>query len=65
MLAVSDAQKHLNPNARCVLTGNPIRPDILRQDRESARHQLGVDGPPADFVVWRQFGGPQGKRSRS
>ena len=58
MLAVSDAQKHLNPNARCVLTGNPIRPDILRQDRESARHQLGVDGRPLIL----SFGGSLGAR---
>lgn len=58
MLAVSDAQRHLKPNARCVLTGNPIRPDILRQERESARRRLGVDDRPLIL----SFGGSLGAR---
>lgn len=58
MLAVSDAQKHLKPNARCVLTGNPIRPDILRQEWESARRRLGVDDRPLIL----SFGGSLGAR---
>ncbi|HBC26843.1 MAG TPA: UDP-N-acetylglucosamine--N-acetylmuramyl-(pentapeptide) pyrophosphoryl-undecaprenol N-acetylglucosamine transferase, partial [Ruminococcaceae bacterium] len=33
MLAVPDAQRYLSKKADCVLTGNPVRQEILRADR--------------------------------
>ena len=42
MLAVADAQPHLSPSAHCVVTGNPIRPAVLRADRQQARAALGI-----------------------
>ena len=33
MLAVADAQKYLDPAAKCALTGNPIRPAVMRAER--------------------------------
>ncbi|HEX3039020.1 MAG TPA: UDP-N-acetylglucosamine--N-acetylmuramyl-(pentapeptide) pyrophosphoryl-undecaprenol N-acetylglucosamine transferase, partial [Caproiciproducens sp.] len=46
MLAVADAQKYLDPAARCVLTGNPVRPAVLRAERAAARKALGLDERP-------------------
>ena len=34
MLAVADAQKFLDPSAKCILTGNPVRQEILRAKKE-------------------------------
>ena len=56
MLAVADAQKHFDKNARCVVTGNPVRSEIIEADREKARRELGVDERP--LVL--SFGGSLG-----
>jgi UDP-N-acetylglucosamine--N-acetylmuramyl-(pentapeptide) pyrophosphoryl-undecaprenol N-acetylglucosamine transferase len=58
MLAVADAQKHLSPSARCVLTGNPVRQEIVRADRKMARKKLGLDSRPMIL----SFGGSLGAR---
>lgn len=58
MLAVADAQKYLDPAARCVLTGNPIRPAVLRAERAAARKALGLDDRPLIL----SFGGSLGAR---
>lgn len=58
MLAVSDAQRYLPPQARCVLTGNPIRPAVLRAKREESRKKLGLDERPLIL----SFGGSLGAR---
>ena len=58
MMAVSDAEKYMKPGARCVLTGNPIRPEILREERAAARKKLGVDDRPLIL----SFGGSLGAR---
>ena len=58
MLAVADAQKYLPPEARCVLTGNPVRPAVLRASREEARRKLGLDSRPLIL----SFGGSLGAR---
>jgi UDP-N-acetylglucosamine--N-acetylmuramyl-(pentapeptide) pyrophosphoryl-undecaprenol N-acetylglucosamine transferase len=58
MLAVADAQKYMDPAARCVLTGNPVRPAVLRARREQARKSLGLDGRPLIL----SFGGSLGAR---
>ena len=59
MLAVADAQKYLAPSARCVLTGNPVRQEVIRADREAARKKLKLDGRP----VILSFGGRLGART--
>lgn len=58
MLAVADAQKYLDPSARCVLTGNPVRPAVLRAQRAEARKALGLDERPLIL----SFGGSLGAR---
>lgn len=58
MLAVADAQKYLDPAARCSLTGNPVRQEILRAGREEARRKLGLDDRPLIL----SFGGSLGAR---
>ena len=58
MMAVSDAEKYMKPGARCVLTGNPIRPEILREERAAARKKRGVDDRPLIL----SFGGSLGAR---
>ena len=58
MLAVEDAKKHLDSSVDYVVTGNPIREQILRVDKEEARKELGLDGRP----VVLSFGGSLGAR---
>lgn len=58
MLAVADAQRHLSPSARCVLTGNPVRQEVVRADRKVARTKLGLDSRPLIL----SFGGSLGAR---
>lgn len=58
MLAVEDAKKHLDPAARCVLTGNPIRPAVLRAQSSAARKALNLDDRPMIL----SFGGSLGAR---
>ena len=59
MLAVADAQKYLAEGARCVLTGNPVRQEVIRADREAARQKLGLDDRPLIL----SFGGSLGART--
>ena len=59
MLAVADAQKYLSERARCVLTGNPVRQEVLRADRDKAREKLGLDERPLIL----SFGGSLGART--
>ena len=58
MLAVADAQRHLDPKARCVLTGNPVRQEVIRARRADARKKLGLDERPLIL----SFGGSLGAR---
>lgn len=58
MLAVADAQKFLPDGSNCVLTGNPVRQEIVRADRERARKKLGLDSRPLIL----SFGGSLGAR---
>lgn len=59
MLAVEDAKKHLDPSANCILTGNPVRQEIIRAQREASRKALGLDSRP----VILSFGGSLGART--
>ncbi len=56
MLAMPDARKHFKGNCRFVDTGNPVRGEILRQEKQAARNQLGLDERP----VILSFGGSLG-----
>lgn len=58
MLAIADAQKYMNPSAYCVLTGNPVRQEVVRADRKAARAKLGLDSRPLIL----SFGGSLGAR---
>ncbi|MBQ7964731.1 MAG: undecaprenyldiphospho-muramoylpentapeptide beta-N-acetylglucosaminyltransferase [Ruminococcus sp.] len=58
MLAVEDAKKHLDSDVDFVVTGNPIREEILRVSKEDARKELGLDSRP----VVLSFGGSLGAR---
>ncbi len=58
MLAVDDAQKYLDPAAKCVLTGNPVRQAVIRAQRAASRKALGLDERPLIL----SFGGSLGAR---
>lgn len=58
MLAVEDAKKHLEQGVDFVVTGNPIREEILKVDKQQAREKLGLDSRP----VILSFGGSLGAR---
>jgi len=58
MLAVADAQKYLDPAAKCVLTGNPVRQAVIRAQRAASRKALGLDERPLIL----SFGGSLGAR---
>lgn len=57
MLAVPDAKKYFE-KADFVITGNPVRGEILTADREKSRQELGLDSRP----VILSFGGSLGAR---
>lgn len=52
----ADTKNHLKHREKCVLTGNPVREEILSADRGAARKALQLDGRP--FVLI--FGGSLG-----
>lgn len=58
MLAIEDAKKHLDPRCKTVVTGNPIREEILTADKETSRKKLHLDLRP----VILSFGGSLGAR---
>ncbi len=58
MLAMPDAQKHL-PKGDYVITGNPVRPEILAITKEQAREKLGIR---RDLPFILSFGGSLGAK---
>lgn len=56
MLAVDDARKYFKRTDNCVLTGNPIRAEILRADREEARKKLNLDDRPVVLSIGGSLG---------
>ena len=58
MLAIPDAEKHLDKGLPIVVTGNPVRQEILSADKTKARQELGLDDRP----VVLSFGGSLGAR---
>jgi len=59
-LTFIEARRHLPARARVILTGLPVRPEILEVQRSEARASLGA-GP--DELVLVSFGGSLGARS--
>lgn len=58
MLAVADAETYFE-GVRCELTGNPVRPAVIRARREEARRALSLDSRPMIL----SFGGSLGARA--
>ncbi len=56
MLAMPEANKYLKLKKEPIITGNPIRTELLRVSREEARKRLGFDDRP----VILSFGGSLG-----
>ncbi|MBQ7504235.1 MAG: undecaprenyldiphospho-muramoylpentapeptide beta-N-acetylglucosaminyltransferase [Ruminococcus sp.] len=56
MLAVKAAEKHFNKKSNLVVTGNPVRGEIITAEKFSSREKLGVDERP--LVL--SFGGSLG-----
>ncbi len=58
MLAMDAARDRMDSSCKFVLTGNPVRPEIIGVNKEEARKSLGVDERP--LVI--SFGGSMGAR---
>lgn len=54
-LSFDDTINYMRHKKKCVVTGNPIRTEILQADKEAARRKLGINEP---FVL--VFGGSLG-----
>lgn len=59
MLTVGDAAKLMKPKNPCVVTGLPVRGDILKGDRDFARAELGI---PDDKMLILSMGGSLGAK---
>lgn len=59
MLTVEDAKKHLEPKNEPVVTGLPVRGELLKADKDIARAQLGI---PDDKYLILSFGGSLGAK---
>ena len=46
MLTVQAAEQYLSPKHPCILTGLPVRSEIVEADRDFARAELGLDDRP-------------------
>lgn len=58
MLAMPEAEKYLKLNKKPDITGNPIRNELLRIDRKTAREKLGLGDKPLIL----SFGGSLGAK---
>lgn len=56
LLAEEDSKTHLPEGKNYIVTGNPVRPEILSADREQSRRLLGVE----DKVCVLSYGGSNG-----
>lgn len=59
MLAVPDARQYFDKSVNCVMTGNPVRGELLTAQREESRRLLGVDDRPLIL----SFGGSLGAQA--
>ena len=51
-----ETEKYIKKHSKCVLTGNPVREEILNADKNEARKKLGISDKPFVLV----FGGSLG-----
>ena len=58
MLAMPQAEKYLRLKKKPIITGNPVRSELLATDKAAARAQLGLDERP----LLLSFGGSLGAR---
>lgn len=58
MLAIPDAQARMDSKCRFIITGNPVRKEIITANKEECRRLLGLDSRP----VILSFGGSLGAR---
>ena len=58
MLTAPEAEKYMQPKNPCVVTGLPVRGELINADREFSRAELGVDERP----VILSMGGSLGAR---
>lgn len=58
LLAYKEAEKYLNSKNGCIVTGNPVRGEIINADKKAAREKLGLDNRPLIL----SFGGSLGAR---
>lgn len=58
MLAMPEAQKYLKLNKEPIITGNPVRQELLRVSRKQAREKLGLGEKPLIL----SFGGSLGAK---
>lgn len=57
-VSFEETVEHLKHKEKCVVTGNPVRPEILKADKAQAREKLGLSEKPFVLV----FGGSLGAR---
>ncbi len=57
MLTVEDAKKYLEPKNEPVVTGLPVRGELLKKDRATARKEIGI---PDEAKLVLSFGGSLG-----
>lgn len=55
-VSFDETVSYMKNKDKCVVTGNPIRPEILKADKEAARQELGIGDKPYVLV----FGGSLG-----
>ena len=60
MLANEDAKKHFDSRASFVITGNPIRPEILATKHDEAKERLGLERLERPIIL--SFGGSLGAK---
>ncbi len=58
MLAMGEAEKYLKLNKKPIITGNPVRQELLKMDKQTAREKLGLDNRPLIL----SFGGSLGAK---
>lgn len=65
MLAVGDAEKRLDPalHDKIVVTGNPVRTELIFADREASRKKLGLDQRPVVLSYGGSLGAEQINRA--
>lgn len=56
-VSFEETVKHMNNSPKCVVTGNPVRGEIVTADRELARAQLGITDQKPFVLI---FGGSLG-----